>query len=114
MEKLLIGINRIKKDKNITTPIAIKLSPDIKDSEISKIIEIVIKYQITGIIVSNTTDRNREELTDTKKNEIGGLSGQPLKNLSTELIKKFYKYTKGKVQIIGVGGVTLDSQLLKK
>jgi len=114
MEKLLTGINRIKKDKNISTPIAIKLSPDIKDSEISKIIEIVIKYQITGIIVSNTTDRNRDQLTDTKKNEIGGLSGQPLKNLSTELVKKFYKHTKGKIQIIGVGGVDSGQSAFEK
>ena len=51
------------------------------------IIEIIIKYKISGIIVSNTTDSNREKLDDYKKYELGGLSGQPLKDISTNLIK---------------------------
>ncbi len=105
LEKLLNGINKIKKDKNISKDIVVKLSPDINDNDINKIIEIIIKHKISGIIVSNTTDSNREKLDDYKKNELGGLSGQPLKDISTNLIKKFYKETKGKIQIIGVGGV---------
>tara|TARA_B100000242_G_scaffold212824_1_gene154960 strand:- start:189 stop:1235 length:1047 start_codon:yes stop_codon:yes gene_type:complete len=105
LEKLLTGLNKIKKDKNILKPIVIKLSPDINNDEISQIIELILKYKIDGIIISNTTDGNRENLFDNQKDEIGGLSGQPLKDLSTNLIKKFYKDTKRKVQIIGVGGV---------
>ena len=83
----------------------VKISPDIKDNEISSIIELILKHKIEGIIVSNTTDSHREKLSDIQKNEKGGLSGQPLKDLSTKLIKKFYRETKGKIQIIGVGGV---------
>ena len=107
LETLLSGINKIKKDKRISKPIAVKLSPDINESEISTIIELMMKYKIKGIIVSNTTDNNRTKLEDSKKNEIGGLSGQPLRDISTNLIKKFYKETKGKMEIIGVGGVDL-------
>ena len=113
-EKLLEGINKIKSAKNIIKPIAIKLSPDISNSEISKIIELIFKYKIDGIIVSNTTDRNRETLLDKQKNEKGGLSGRPLKNLSTDLIKKFYKDTKGKIEIIGVGGVDSGQSAFEK
>ena len=98
-------INKIKEEKNILKPLAVKLSPDIDDSEISEIIELILKYKVNGIIISNTTDRNRDNLSDFQKNEKGGLSGKPLKDLSSSLIKKFYKETKGKVQIIGVGGV---------
>ena len=105
LEKLLLGVNKIKKDKNIVKPLVVKISPDIKDNEISIIIELILKHKIEGIIVSNTTDSHREKLLDTQKNEKGGLSGQPLKDLSTKLIKKFYRETKGKIQIIGVGGV---------
>ena len=105
MEKLLKGINKIRKDKRLNQPIALKISPDIDDNEISPIIELINKYEIQGVIISNTTDSNRDNLVDTKKSETGGLSGQPLKNISTDLIKKFYKETKGKIQIIGVGGV---------
>ena len=105
LEKLLLGVNKIKKDKNIVKPLVVKISPDIKDNEISSIIELIMKHKIEGIIVSNTTDSHREKLSDIQKNEKGGLSGQPLKDLSTKLIKKFYRETKGKIQIIGVGGV---------
>jgi len=114
LEKLLTGINKIKKDKNISKPIAVKLSPDIDNNEISKIIELIIKYKIAGIIVSNTTDKNREKLSDIKKSEEGGLSGQPLKDLSTSLIKKFYNETDGKIQIIGVGGVDSGKTAFEK
>ena len=105
LEKLLLGVNKIKKNKNIVKPLVVKISPDIKDNEISSIIELILKHKIEGIIVSNTTDSHREKLSDIQKNEKGGLSGQPLKDLSTKLIKKFYRETKGKIQIIGVGGV---------
>tara|TARA_B100001248_G_C27346388_1_gene438941 strand:- start:220 stop:1266 length:1047 start_codon:yes stop_codon:yes gene_type:complete len=114
LEKLLLGINKIKKEKNILKPVAIKLSPDINSKEIGRIIELIIKYNIDGVVVSNTTDNNRENLSDSQKNEKGGLSGQPLKNLSTNLIRKFYKETKGKIQIIGVGGVDSGESAFEK
>ncbi len=114
LEKLLNGINKIRKDNNIEKEIVIKLSPDINSSEVSSILDLIIKFKIGGIIVSNTTETNRESLSDTKKNEQGGLSGQPLKDLSTNLIKKFYKETKGKIQIIGVGGVDSGQAAFEK
>ena len=114
LEKLLSGINKIKKEKNISKPVVVKLSPDIDDKDINKIIELILKYNIDGLILSNTTDNNREKLHDIQKNEKGGLSGQPLKDISTNLIKKFYKETKGKIQIIGVGGVDSGQAAFEK
>ena len=114
MEKLLSGLNKIKRDKKIIKPFAIKLSPDIKDGDISIIVKLIKKHDIQSIIISNTTDRNRENLSDFKKTESGGLSGQPLKDISTNLIKKFYKETKGKIKIIGVGGVDSGQSAFEK
>ncbi len=114
LNRLLTGISKIKKEKKISKPLVLKLSPDIDHNEISKIIELIIKYRIDGIIVSNTTDSNREKLSDSQKNENGGLSGQPLRELSTSLIKKFYRETKGKIQIIGVGGVDSGQAAFEK
>ncbi len=114
LEKLLKGITKIKKDYKLTKPLVVKLSPDIDDSEIGKIIDCIIKYGISGIIISNTTEINRENLNDTKKNEEGGLSGQPLRDRSTKLIKKFYSEIKGKVKIIGVGGVDSGQAAFEK
>ena len=114
MTKLLSGLNKIKKEKKITQPIAIKLSPDIDDDEVGRIVELVKSQKIQGIIVSNTNDSNRENLSDIKKNEVGGLSGQPLKDISTNLIKKFYKETRGEIKIIGVGGVDSGKSAFEK
>ena len=114
MEKLLTGINKIKKEKKINQPVAIKLSPDINEEDISSIIELIKKYNIQCIIISNTTDSNREKLSDIKKNEVGGLSGEPLRKISTSLIKKFYKETNGKIEIIGVGGVDSGQSVFEK
>ena len=83
MKKLLTGINKIIKEKKIDCPIAIKISPDINDNDIGKIVDLVSSHKIQGIIVSNTTDSNRDNLSDIKKHEVGGLSGQPLKDIST-------------------------------
>jgi dihydroorotate dehydrogenase len=114
MIKLLEGLNKLKKDKNIDKPLAIKLSPDINEKEISNIVEIINKYKIDGIIISNTTNQNREKLLDSKKNEIGGLSGKPIKNISTNLIKKFYKELNKEITIIGVGGIDSGKSAFEK
>ena len=114
LEILLTGLIKTKNEKNISTPLVIKLSPDIKDKDISEIIEIILKFKIEGVIVSNTTDGNRQNLSDIQKKEKGGLSGRPLKEMSTSLIKKIFKETRGKIQIIGVGGVDSGQAAFEK
>ncbi|OUW60439.1 MAG: dihydroorotate dehydrogenase (quinone) [Candidatus Pelagibacter sp. TMED203] len=114
LSELLEQLNNLKLKKKINKPLFIKISPDIEDQDINQINEIVLKHNISGIIISNTTDRNRVDLYDNSKNEEGGLSGLPLRNLSTNLIKKFYRETKGKIKIIGVGGVDSGQSAFEK
>jgi len=102
---LLKIINKEKEKENITTPIMLKISPDINDSTIDEISEIAINNSITALILTNTTNTNRNNLIELQKNEIGGLSGKPLEDISNNIIKKFYKKLSGKIIIIGVGGV---------
>ena len=112
---LLENLTSAKKKLNIRKPIFIKISPDIKESDIDKICELIIKHQIEGIIISNSTDKNREKLIDkNNNNEPGGLSGKPLKNISTQLIKKFNNKLKGKISIIGVGGIDSGQDVFDK
>ena len=86
-------------------PIAVKVSPDIDEKSIDEISELFLKYNVQIVIVSNTTDRNRENISNINKLEKGGLSGKPLENISNELINKFFKLVGKKILIIGVGGV---------
>ena len=105
LKNLLKTITEFTKKNKIQKPLALKVSPDIDESEIGYIIELIKKFRISGVVISNTTDKNRENLKDKHKNEEGGLSGEPLNNISNNLIKKFYKEINGKISIIGVGGV---------
>ena len=102
---LIKNINDEKIKLNSEVPIAVKISPDIDEENIEAISEIFIKYNIQIAIVSNTTDRNRENISNINKLEKGGLSGKPLEKISNELINKFFKSVGKKVLIVGVGGV---------
>ena len=85
-------------------PLLVKLSPDLTDSQLEDIAAVLMKLEIDGIILTNTTT-SRENLASKNKVQQGGLSGKPLKERSTECIRVLYHFTKGKIPIIGVGGV---------
>jgi dihydroorotate dehydrogenase len=114
LSELLSKLLELKKKQKIICPIALKLSPDIKESEISNINEMILKFKIDSVILANTTSQNRDNLFDANKNETGGLSGQPLKKLSLKFIKNFYKSNKGKIPIIGVGGIDSGQSAFEK
>ncbi len=105
LDELLSSIKKEKQNLNTNIPIALKISPDLEEKNIKEISELIIKYNLELLIVSNTTDRNRENLKNINKFEKGGLSGKPLEIKSNLLIKKFYKILKDRTKIIGVGGV---------
>ena len=65
-------------------------------------------------MLTNTTNSNRDNLISQAKEEKGGLSGEPLQQISTNMIKKFYKLLDGKVPIIGVGGVNSGKSAYEK
>ena len=101
-------MNSIEKEKiklRSKIPVVVKISPDILDNQVNLICEILLKYKVSAIIVSNTTEGNRETLQNILKHQKGGLSGKPLEEKSNKMISKFYNLLKGKTQIIGVGGV---------
>ena len=113
LRDLLNALNKIKKDNKTNIPLLLKVSPDIKDNYISEIINVAINYKISAIILTNTTNTNKDHLVDKIKEE-GGLSGEPLQKISTNMIKKFYKQLNGKIPIIGVGGVNSGKSAYEK
>ena len=105
LEELFKEVKKEKKSLNSKIPIAVKISPDINDNDIEKISDVLLNFEIEAVIISNTSDATREKLKDIQKHQKGGLSGKPIENKSNMLISKFYKNLKGKIKIIGVGGV---------
>ena len=114
LNELLETIDKEKKNLKSKIPIAVKVSPDIDDKEINKISEVLLNNNIEGIIISNTSDSTRESLGNIQKHQKGGLSGKPIEKKSTNLINKFYKILKGRIKIIGVGGVDSGSSAYAK
>ena len=113
-DELLHAIEKEKVKLKSKIPIVVKISPDISEEQIELISKILIKYKVSAIIVSNTTAKNREKLNNILKHQKGGLSGKPLEEEANKLISKFYKLLKGKIEIIGVGGVDSGESAYKK
>ena len=114
LNDLLKLINNEKKLLNSNIPLVVKISPDIHDNEISPISDLLLKFNIDAIIVSNTSDSSREKLVNINKLEKGGLSGKPLEKKSNYLINKFYKILRDRIIIIGVGGVDSGKSAFEK
>ena len=70
--------------------------------------------KIDGVILTNSSDGSRDNLLNKNKFEKGGISGKPLKQISTKLIKRFYKDLQNKIPIIGVGGVDSGKSAFEK
>ena len=105
LQDLLKSIMEERKNLKSDIPIAVKVSPDINEDQVNQISEILLEYEIKAIIVSNTSEATRDKLSNIQRHQKGGLSGKPIEEKSNILINKFYKLLKGKIKIIGVGGV---------
>ena len=86
-------------------PLLVKIAPDLSEEDRQDIAEVVLDVGIDGLVISNTTIARPPELRSPAQFESGGLSGAPLKHVSTDLIRDMYRRTQGRVVIIGVGGV---------
>ena len=93
-------------NKKSNKPILLKIAPDLSDEQLDEIVEIVQTVKLQGIIATNTTI-SRENLHSEKdlKEQMGGLSGVPVKNRSTEVIRYIRKKAGKNLVIIGVGGI---------
>ena len=113
-DELIDSIEKEKSKLKSKIPIVVKISPDISEEQIELISEVLLKHKVSAIIVSNTTSSNRENLKNITKHQKGGLSGKPLEEVSNKLISKFYELLKGKIDIIGVGGIDSGESVYKK
>ena len=114
LNSLIDKLKKEKKELNSDVPLAIKVSPDLNDDQINEVSKIILDQEIKIIIISNTTDKNREDLKNINKLEKGGLSGKPIEKISNEIISKFYKILNNKTKIIGVGGVSNGNDAFEK
>ncbi|BAZ52389.1 dihydroorotate oxidase [Nostoc sp. NIES-4103] len=105
-------LDLLQKENNSQKPIFVKIAPDLSWEAIADIIAIAKSYQLAGIIATNTTisrDRLKTQLIEqtgkSPQEEAGGISGAPLRDRSTEVIRFIWQQTQGQIPIIGVGGI---------
>ena len=105
-KNLIISIKKEINKLNNCPPILVKISPDLSDTELKKIIKEIVKHKLNGLIISNTTVKRN--VKSKYKEESGGLSGEPLFEQSTKVLitaRKILNDFGSRISIIATGGV---------
>lgn len=118
-DPLLNLLGKVKEERNKSCgaappPILLKLAPDLTGGQQEELAAAVMEAQIDGLILTNTTLSRIKGLPHDFAEEKGGLSGKPLRPLSTEIISNFYRLTDGTIPIIGLGGISSAEDAYEK
>ena len=117
LEELIGTVQKANSNFEIQKPILLKIAPDLNDNQLDEIIQLVADTKLDGVIASNTSiDRSGLKASDELLESIGngGLSGQPIKEKSTRVIKYLSDKSKKAFPIIGVGGIHSAEDALEK
>ncbi|XP_059656501.1 dihydroorotate dehydrogenase (quinone), mitochondrial [Cornus florida] len=96
-------------------PLLVKIAPDLSKQDLEDIAAVALALRLDGLIISNTTISRPDPVSkNLVAEESGGLSGKPLFDLSTAILKEMYLLTKGKIPLIGCGGVSSGEDAYKK
>lgn len=105
LDDLLARCMEARADRHSSTPLLLKIAPDVSLETLDGIVAVAKKRGIDGMIVSNTTIERPDTLRDRQAKETGGLSGKPLFTLSTRILAQTFLRVDGQFPLIGVGGV---------
>jgi dihydroorotate dehydrogenase len=112
---LLSELMTLNRQKEKPRPVLLKIAPDLSDGQLDDIVNIVAETGISGVIATNTTiSRDGLKTQGDVREEQGGLSGAPLRDRSTEVIRYLHQKSSGSFPIIGVGGVQTGKDALQK
>ena len=113
LQHLLQTLKNLNLKRTSPKPILLKIAPDLIDDQLLDIIDIVTTVKIDGVIASNTS-LSREGLISSNRSEMGGLSGKPVAERSTEVIRFLYEKSNNAFPIIGVGGIHSSEDAINK
>ena len=114
-EARLRGIlQAIAQSVQLRPPLLVKIAPDLSPGALEALVEICVEYAVQGLIISNTTVSRPGSLRSQWQSEAGGLSGAPLFSLSTSILARAYLLSRGRLILIGVGGISSGRDALEK
>ncbi|MFM9884155.1 MAG: quinone-dependent dihydroorotate dehydrogenase [Burkholderiales bacterium] len=105
LHAVLVARRKALPDATRHPPLLMKIAPDLTEAELADIAEVALSVGIDGLIVGNTTIDRPDTLRSAYRGETGGLSGRPLFLKANACLSSMYRYTKGKLPIVGCGGV---------
>ncbi|MDB5024146.1 MAG: quinone-dependent dihydroorotate dehydrogenase [Mucilaginibacter sp.] len=114
LKKILNTLQQRNSKNGVSRPILLKIAPDLTHEQLDDIVEIVKETAIAGVIATNTTIVREGLKSDKLSNQTGGLSGKPLTQRSTDVIRYLYKESNGAFPIIGVGGIHSPDDAIEK
>lgn len=117
LKKILSGLQELNLKKETAKPILLKIAPDLTDSQLDDIVEIVKESGIAGVIATNTTISRDNLRSNQEKIEhigAGGLSGHPLTRRSTDVVRYLSQKSEGAFPVIAVGGICSPQDALEK
>jgi dihydroorotate dehydrogenase len=116
LKRILLHLLMINNGKAKSKPVLLKIAPDLTPEQINDVIEIALEIKLDGIVATNTTI-SREALVNERgigNQEAGGLSGAPLKQKSTDIIKYIHQQANGQIPIIASGGIFTSADAKEK
>ena len=105
LSDLIAGVQAVLAEAAKAPPLLVKIAPDLDEAGEAEIAKVALDRGVDGLIVSNTTVERPATLTGRHRGEEGGLSGRPLFAASTALLARLYILTKGRIPLVGVGGI---------
>ncbi len=117
-EKKPLGkiLHALQEINSTNKPILLKIAPDLNDNQLNDIVELAFENNLSGLIATNTTIERNLSISKSEIEKIGagGLSGAPVREKSTQIIKKLVHFSEQKIPVIGVGGICTPDDALEK
>jgi dihydroorotate dehydrogenase len=98
----------------LSPPVLVKVAPDLSDAGLEAVVETAIGCRAAGLIISNTTIGRPADLGGVNALQVGGLSGAPLFERSTEVLRQAARLARGRLVLVGCGGVRTGEHVLEK
>jgi dihydroorotate dehydrogenase len=114
LQRLLAAATAARADGTARPPILVKIAPDLTPEDLEDVAEVALAAGIDGLIVSNTTIARPAGLPPDLAGEPGGLSGKPLMQPSTAVLRRMAKLVAGRLPLVGVGGVASGADAYAK
>jgi len=114
LASLKLEQNKLSEKHGKYVPITLKIAPDLTEAQVIEIADLLMQYQIDGVIATNTTLAREAVKGLPNAEEAGGLSGAPVRNQSTIVIQLLSKHLQGALPIIGVGGIFNGADAVEK